>query len=262
MTIYTKTQIESGSLSAIEILNSWTSGQGATGKEPTKYAHVKNGAINNIPVNVSLMTAIAEMFVVRSSLSDKFYEALKAGYLSINHFDEYKEETKKKEPLVGHYLTASEYLQSCYDLLPALPVPTFDDILTALDYKPAMNKTELLIVLDVIKAICTPKVYATSDLTSEQWDKYQDLLNKETALASASSALGVYLEDIKPISDTTLQGKFRPELGTGALLNQLITEGKYKILVTTPVPAKLDASFAIVESGYILFSIQVIQPTV
>jgi hypothetical protein len=259
MTTYTKDQIEAGTLSARELLDSWTSGQGATGKEPAKYAHVKTGAINNITVNLDLMTAIAEMFVVKSRPTDKFYEALRAGYLSINHLDEYKEVKPVAKPLVGHYLTAAEYLQNCYDLLPVLPVPTFTDIQGVLaTFKPSMNKTELVALIENVQTLCTLKEYTIADLTSEQNTKYIDLEMKEESLRIASNVLATYMEDIKPANDTTLQGKFYPERGTGALLNQLITEEGYKILVTTPVPAKLDASFNVVEPGYILFSIQVI----
>jgi hypothetical protein len=259
MTNYTKEQIESGTLSAKEILLSWTSGQGATGKEPTKYSHVKTGAINNIPVKLDLMTALAEMFVVKSRPTDKFFEALSKGYLSINHLDEYKEAKPAVKPLVGHYLTAAEYLQSCYALLPALPMPSYEAIAELLQTATMkQDKQFLFSTIQEAIALCTPQSYTTANLTAEQLAKYTDLTVKEEALASASSALGVYLEDIKPINDTTLQGKFYPERGTGALLNQLIAEEKYKILVTTPVPAKLDESFNVIESGYILFSIQVI----
>lgn len=259
MTTYTKEQIEAGTLSAKEILDSWTSGQGSTNSMMNRFNHVKDGAINNIPVNTSLLTAIAEMFVVKSKPSESFYEALRSGYLSKNHLDEYKDVKPVAKPLVGHYLTAAEYLKSCYDLLPALPIPTFEDILSSLDgYKASMDKTELVQIIENVISLCTPKSYTVDNLTSDQLAKYDDLIKKEGALSQATNALSVYLEDIKPVSDTILQGKFRPEQGTGALLNQLIAEEKYKILVTTPVPAKLDESFTIIETSYILFSIQVI----
>ncbi|MFA5163933.1 MAG: hypothetical protein WC441_05460 [Patescibacteria group bacterium] len=259
MTIYTKNQIETASLNAREILASWTSGQGATGKMSPAFDHVKTGAINNIPVSVDLLTALAEMYIVKSKATSKFYDAIKAGYLSPNHMDEYKEEVKAKTPLVGHYLTADEYLTSCFDMLPALHVPTFDDILTKLStFKPSMNKTELVALIEAIQALCKPACYTVYDLTVEQLDKYNDLLAKEESINTAINILYPYLEEIKAINDTTIQGIFRPEAGHGETLSRLITEENYKILVTTPVNTKLDASFNVVEPGYILFSIQVV----
>lgn len=259
MSNYTKEQIENGTLSAKDILLSWTSGQGATGKEPAKYNHVKDGAINNIPVNVSLMTAIAEMFVVKSRPSDKFYDALRAGYLSINHLDEYKTALVKKEPLVGHYLTSRDYLESCFALLPELEKPSFEAILDSLkDYKASMAKTELQSIIENVIDLCTIKAYTTNDLTEEQRAKYNDLVEKETAIAGATNALSLYLEDIKPIAETTIQGRFYPERGQGAELVKLLEQEGYSILVNTPVPAKLDSNFNTVEAAYVLMSIKVI----
>ena len=258
MSTYTKNQIESGTLSAKEILASWTSGWGATGKMAPAFDHVKIGAINNIPVSIDLLTALAEMFIVKSKATSKFYDAIRAGYLSPNHMDEFKE-VKAKTPLVGHYLTAEAYLESCFDMLPALPVPTLDDILTKLStFKPSMNKTELVALIEEVQALCKPACYTVYDLTAEQLDKYNDLLAKEESINTAINILYPYLEEIKAINDTTIQGIFRPESGHGEALSRLINEEKYKILVTTPVPAELDASFNIVEPGHILFSIQVV----
>ena len=259
MTIYTKNQIETNALSAKEILASWTSGWGATGKMAPAFDHVKTGAINNIPVSLDLLTALAEMFIVKSKASTKFYDAIRAGYLSPNHMDEYKEEVKAKTPLVGHYLTADDYLTSCFDMLPALPVPTLDDILTKLStFKPSMNKTELVALIEEVQALCKPACYTDYDLTAEQLDKYNDLLAKEESINTAINILYPYLEELKAVNDTTVQGIFRPEHGHGETLSRLVSEEKYKIIVTTPIPAKLDTSFNIIEAGYILFSIQVV----
>ena len=259
MSTYTKNQIETNALSAKEILASWTSGWGATGKMAPAFDHVKTGAINNIPVSLDLLTALAEMFIVKSKASTKFYDAIKSGYLSPNHMDEYKAEVKAKTPLVGHYLTADDYLTSCFDLLPALPVPTLDDILTKLEgFKPSMNKTELVALIEEVQSLCTPKGYTVGDLTAEQLAKYNDLVLKEESINDAISILSPYLEGIKAINDTTIQGIFRPEAGHGETLSRLINEEKYEILATTPIPAELDTSFNIIEPSYIHFFIRVV----
>jgi hypothetical protein len=261
MSNYTKNQIESDALSAKDLLLSWTSGAGATGKTPALYDHVKTGEINNIPVSVELLTALAEMYTVKGKCSERFYEAIKYGYLSPNHFDEYKETSLAQKPLEGHYLTAVEYMQSCFAMLPELPKPSIEDVLAHfVDYKSSMTKPELQTLIEGVIKICTVRSYGLSDLTDTQFAKYNDLVKKENAMATALFSLSTYMDDIKPIagSDCSVQGKFFPERGHGEELNRLLTEEKYTILVTTSIPAKLDSSFNIVESGYILFSIKVI----
>jgi hypothetical protein len=261
MSNYTKNQIESDALSAKDLLLSWTSGAGATGKTPALYEHVKTGSINNIPVSVELLTALAEMYTVKGKCSESFYKALKNGYLSPNHFDEYKETTVAQKPLEGHYLTAEEYMQSCFAMLPELSKPPIEDVLAHFaDYKPSMTKPELQTLIEGVIKICTVRQYGLSDLTDTQLAKYTDLSKKEKAISTASALLSVYMDDIKPVvgSDCAVQGKFFPERGHGEELNRLLTEEKYTILVTTSVPTKLDSSFNIIEPGYILFSIKVV----
>ena len=80
---------------------------------------------------------------------------------------------------------------------------------------------------------------------------------EEQALAMATSVLSPYLDDIKAVSDTSLQGRFYPERGQGSELLTLIDQEKWSILVNTPVPAKLEG-LSIVEPGYNLISIQVV----
>jgi hypothetical protein len=258
MNTYTKAQIEYSSLNAKELLLSWTSGQGATGKTPELYTHVKSGAIRNQPVSVALLTALAEMYLTKSKVGDATIKAIGQGYLSINHLDEYKEETKVEKALPGHYLTASEYLQSCFDKLPSLEQPSLEDVLNIL-HQADIKKDKQFLMSTILEAIDAgkPKEYSYFDLSAEQQEKYNELQTKEMALNNARANLESILTEITFTSDTTVKGRFYPSPSKGVMLKEILDSTGYEILVSSPVAAKLDDTFNIVEDGYVLMTIKV-----
>lgn len=256
MTIYTKEQIENGTLSAQDLLLSFTTGNSATAKNPLLTKNIHNGAIQGKPVSLAVLTAFCESIAVKSP---EMLAAIHAGYISPRHKMQYETTKAASKPLAGHYQTAAEYLESCFAMLPELSEPDYITAITWLvDIKDSMTKAEILAIIREIILLVQVKEYTVNDLTSEQSAKYFDLVHKEQALAMATSVLSMYLDNIKPVSDTSLQGRFYPERGQGQELLTLIDQEKWSILVNTPVPAKLDG-LTISEPGYNLISIQVIE---
>lgn len=259
MTTYTKEQIEAGTLSAQELLLSWTSGQGSTGLTPKAWEHVKTGAVRNVPVSIALLTALVEMFAKRTKAPDSFFEAVAKGYLSDNHLQEYKEVKAKTKSLEGHVRTAEEYLTGCLAELPELPTFTPEAVLTILDtYSASMNKTELVSLITAIKEVCIVRVYTVEDIPTDKQDVYYTILNKEKRLSQAMAELGLYLDDVKEVKnrDNAIQGRLYTSRNIGAEFNKLLIQEGYNIELTTPVPAKFDANFNQTEEGFILFTIK------
>jgi len=265
MSNYTKNQIESGHLSAFELADSWTSGQG---NPDVNYPDSKRAVKQFLQTNVidpNVLQARGILELIRTGLTDKFKTALLAGYAGgPNHYEQYnKKVTVQSKPLEGHVMTSNEWLQSCFDKLPPLPEP---DYITASNkinaITESMTKAQIWAAIVEIQYLINVKHYTTHDLPVDQVDKYYDLFNKEIAIDEATSALSVYLDDIKPIkgSDNSIQGKYFRERGTITLLNQMLSEEGWKILVSTPMPTTyIDTTYTEVKEGeHILFSIKVI----
>ena len=254
MTTYTKESIPA--LAAKDLLLSWTSGTGATGKTPERFNHVKTGALKNVSVTLDQLTAIAEMLADKAKLPASSLEAFKQGFLSDKHVCEYM---KSKAPVLeGHYLTAAQYLESCFDLLPEKATPSFEDILAVLNgFKPStMSKADLVDLITKVVDLCTVEEYTVNDLSTEQQAKYNDLVAKETALSHATQALSPYLEDIVPVAkvDNSIAGKFYPSNGRGKEFSKLIEEEGYTVVDMKQSP-ELDDDFKPV---YTLFVLKVI----
>jgi hypothetical protein len=257
MTTYTKNQIESGELNAQELLLSFSTGNNAATKTPSLCKGVHNGAIQGKPVSIAVLTAYAEFMAAKSA---ELAEALQSGYIAPRHKMQYAVAQVEK-PLEGHVMTAAEWRESCIDKLPPLPEPDYISHAALIDtITESMTKAQIWTIVCEAKALVDVKRYSISDLTTEQIDKYHDLLNKERAIEDATIALSVYLDDVKPVkeSDCMIQGKFNPPSGTGELFDRLLTEEKYTIIRQTSVNAVVDSKYNVVEPGYILFSIKVI----
>jgi hypothetical protein len=158
----------------------------------------------------------------------------------------------KTKPLEGHVMTSAQWLQSCIDKLPELPAPDYEShaalIATITD---SMTKAQILDIVAQAKSLVDVRVYTINDCTSEQQDKYYDLVSKERAILQATSALSVYLEDVEsaPKTDNMLRGKYPVLTGTMPLFKQLVVEEKWEF-IGSPV--------ASTDGEYMTFTIRVI----
>lgn len=233
--MYTKDQIKT--LSAKDLLLSWTSGQGATGKTPDAFAHVKAGAINNTPVSIDYLTALAEMLISKSNLSQSFFDAMAKGYLSKNHFDQYESGDNKKStvPLPGHYMDSEQFLINSYKEF--ISFEKMLDCLLAIN--DSMSKDD---IITSIKACLT--------LPGERMAAIQVLRDKEESLYIARVDLSTYLDNVTIVNEKTLRGMVSPSLDEvqrgdlGKLLSQ-----SFKTYQINAVNAQLDGFTIIRPAG-------------
>ena len=106
-------------LTAKELLLDWVSGQGASGKTPETWEHVKDGMLHGKSVSLSLLTAVAEMRCTGTPVS--FDTAIERGYLSSNHQTQHeggRSKTDQADVLVTTkaVLTSEEYLTNAIKL--------------------------------------------------------------------------------------------------------------------------------------------------
>jgi hypothetical protein len=137
------------------------------------------------------------------------------------------------KPLEGHVMTSGQWLESCIDKLPELPAADYEGSAALTNtITESMIKAQIWAIVQEAQALVNVKVYTIDDCTTEQQDKYHDLLSKECAIASATHALSVYLEGVEPMprTDNMLRGKYPVLLGTMPLFKQLVNEEKWELI--------------------------------
>lgn len=259
MTTYTKEQIESKTLTPIELVSSWTSGQGNPTSSELYTKNLKEVECWLATKPISEMQLVLQargiIDLMRQGLTEKSKSAFVAGYAGgPNHFDQYNKATpaKKQEPLEGHVMTSSEWRQSCIDKLPKLPEPDYIGAMELIaTITETMTKAQQWAIVCEAMTLVNVKTYTINDCTAEQQEKFFDLLNKEVAIAEATSVLGVYLDCVEPMpkTDNMVRGRYPVLSGTMPLFKQLVNEEKWE-LIGAPV--------ASTDGEYMTFTVKVI----
>ena len=169
--------------------------------------------------------------------------------------------TVKTKPLEGHVMTSAQWEQSCIDKLPPIPEPDYIGAMSLIaTIKESMTKTEQWSIIQQSLELVNVRVYSIYDCPREAIEKYEELVTKENAIASAICSLSVYLDNIEPTKgyDCMLSGEFYPERGQGSEFNLLCDQEKWHIQPPKDIPAVVDKDWNIVKPAYKLMTIKVI----
>ena len=204
MTTYTKEQIESGSLTPMELVSSWSSGQGNPHKP--EYATNKKDVEDFISSNViteNVLAARGILYLIKTGINASMKEALSAGYAGgANHLDQYKEKggkTKKEEDnaIPGHFMSWEAFLRNSYK-----EFISYDVLLDAfLCISDKMPKADIIALKE-----------ATLVLPQARLEAIEELKGKHVALDIAKFDLAPYLDDIEFIDEKTVMGTINPLL--------------------------------------------------
>jgi hypothetical protein len=178
----TNVDVDVKALSAKSLLLDWTSGQGATGKNPENFEHADNVlhdeiiSVLNTDISISLAQALIEQKFAGALPS--MLEAWKNGYISPNHASQHKTgniTTKSNATFVSSkaILTSEQYLTNCIKL--GLDTKNTADILDIVEGFYALTdkstKADLHFLLArVVHIFCSQEQYEvyTTKLSNEE----------------------------------------------------------------------------------------------
>jgi len=256
MNKYTKEQIENIELSPMELVESWTSGQGnPAANYPDNLKEVKTFLATNA-VSPVVLQARGIIHLIGKNFTQSTKDALLKGYAGgPRHVEQYNKtpNAKGKSPLIGHVMTSGEWLESCIDKLPEIPAPDYQGACVLMDtITDSMTKTQIMEILNQARVLTNVKMYTITDCTGEQQDKYYDLLRRETLIAEAIALVSPYLTEVHAISDDSIAGNYSLTSPFGAEFNRLVSEEKW---IKTDGKAVVDTT---TYSSYVPVTIQVV----